>query len=612
MQLSPFKPIALAVLTVWASAAHAVGLGDIRVNSALGQALNVSITLIGSESVDLSSNCIRAKIESSDGVLLAAPAIAVTRGTTGSEIKLNTRQPVNEPAVTVAVDVTCGGQVHREFQILLDPAPLLATVGSSPVTRDVASNDNRIGRRTSGIRTEGIPVPRSAGSSRVARPPVKTMTASAGEPTTGLRSNGRLASSALLGPPRSVLKLSNESLSKEDLRAIGQLKLSSDLQSTDSPTATASVPPSEELGAARRRFAMILRGEDPLQSAEKSQAAEQAQIVALQREAAAVARARSTDRVVLEEMRQRALPMHWIIGLVALLLTSLGAALWLAWRLAQLRKAHDASPWESALPDVAPVPASLAAAEPEEFVAPRKSAVSGLFGGSKKPQVNLASVPEGFRNVGNQSDDRTERLQPAVTRSVEEIATAAAATDAANREALQFYPAKLENLKVEEISDVMQEAEFWMSLNDPQRAIEILEPYSNVDLPDSPVPWLYLLDLYRGTDERVKYDVLQARTQRLFNAKIPTWDEDGDITDGRTIEDYPHVVERICEYWETSHILLYLESLIFDNREGARQGFDLGVYQEIMLLMTIARGMESARAADNFGTQSSRQISAVK
>ena len=39
-----------------------------------------------------------------------------------------------------------------------------------------------------------------------------------------------------------------------------------------------------------------------------------------------------------------------------------------------------------------------------------------------------------------------------------------------------FFSSPGTSVKVEEISDVTQEAEFWISMNDPRRAIEILEP----------------------------------------------------------------------------------------------------------------------------------------
>lgn len=150
------------------------------------------------------------------------------------------------------------------------------------------------------------------------------------------------------------------------------------------------------------------------------------------------------------------------------------------------------------------------------------------------------------------------------------------------------------NLNVKEIADIMQQAEFWMLLQDPFHAIEILEPYRDVAQPESPVPWIYLLDLYRMVGEKKKYEALIARIEQVFNAKIPRWDGQFGITP-RTLNDFPHVVEKICALWETDEIGPYLESLLLDNRDGARQGFDLPVYRNIIQLITLARDPEKSK-----------------
>ncbi|MDP9108401.1 MAG: hypothetical protein M3N23_04940, partial [Pseudomonadota bacterium] len=374
----------------------------------------------------------------------------------------------------------------------------------------------------------------------------------------------------------------------------------------------------------------VLRGEDPVQAAQRAQQVSQQQIAQLRQQAVMLAQQQVADRAALETLRQRSMPFGWLVGMGALLLCALIATGWLVWRLMAERKSRSNAPWEEALAPVnepeahddAPQKARTTVA-PRTFREPLR-ATGGLFGSGKKESVDLASVPEFLRTAQANDDDRTERLpslakanrtakpvDAALGPTSAAAATAAAAAAAAaadTREAMQSYSAKVENLKVEEISDVMQEAEFWMSLNDPQRAIEILEPYGSVERPESPIPWLFLLDLYRGTGAKERYDVLHERAQRLFNARIPSWDEDGDITDGRTLEDYPHVVELICEYWKTDHILIYLESLIFDNREGNRQGFDLAVYQDIMLLIAMVRSMGSTRP-EGFGGVRHHQLS---
>lgn len=147
---------------------------------------------------------------------------------------------------------------------------------------------------------------------------------------------------------------------------------------------------------------------------------------------------------------------------------------------------------------------------------------------------------------------------------------------------------------VKEIADVMQQAEFWMMLQDPFRAIEILEPFRDVAQPASPVPWIYLLDLYRMVGDKKKYELLIMRIESVFNAKIPRWDGQFGITP-RTLNEFPHVVEKICALWETDEIVPYLESLLLDKRDGARQGFDLPVYRNIIQLITLARDPEKSK-----------------
>jgi hypothetical protein len=141
-------------------------------------------------------------------------------------------------------------------------------------------------------------------------------------------------------------------------------------------------------------------------------------------------------------------------------------------------------------------------------------------------------------------------------------------------------------VNVEEISDVTQEAEFWLSLNNPQRAIEILEPHTGVENADSPVTWLYLLDLYREVGDEEKYNTLRDRFTRLFNARIPLYGEPE--MQSQTLEDFPHLLARICKLWQSAEIVPFLQSLLIDDRAGARAGFDLPLYRDILLLIGIA------------------------
>jgi hypothetical protein len=592
--------IAFAVLAAWIGTAQAVGLGSARVQSALGQPLQVMIPLIGTVGTDLTSACIKARLESSDGAFMSSPTVTLRRAGAGSVILLSTRSTVNEPALTISVDLACGAIVHREFQVLLDPVGNLPTLGDAA---DLPQLDTP--PVVASARTDNPPS--TSGRVRNINPRARTNSAIASAGTVNNNNAAaKLTPTATLAPigaPRNVLKLTNDSLTNDDLAALGHLKLSGAL--VDAVSSSDEVQ-RQEIRDAQRRFAMILRGEDPQRAAEQARAAEQSRNLQLTQQAAASAKQRDADRVALDDLRQRTLPFGWMVGLAALLLSSLAAVGWLSWRLSALRKQAVNEPWDRTAAFTEPEPEFIHD-EPEAdmFSANESQGVAGarLFADSAKAPADLGSVPEFLRtSVGAPTTAGTMEYTPSPLLLSEMVESSSGAAAAAQVDALQFYPGKLEHLKVEEISDVMQEAEFWMSLNDPQRAIEILEPYGDVERPESPMPWLFLLDLYRSNHEQAKYEALRERAGTVFNARIPPWSDDGsEIVDGRSVEDYPHMIEQICALWETDQIVPYLESLVFDNREGIRTGFDLSVYQDIMMLMSIARGFDRTRRTHPFG-----------
>jgi len=161
-----------------------------------------------------------------------------------------------------------------------------------------------------------------------------------------------------------------------------------------------------------------------------------------------------------------------------------------------------------------------------------------------------------------------------------------------NSSTFNFFSSRTNSVKVEEISDVTQEAEFWMSVNDPERAIEILEPQAELDHPESPVPWLYLLDLYRVVGNKDKYDPLRDRFVVFFNANVPEFEIDPATLPTRHLDDFEHLSKKICSMWNTNEILPFLESLLIDDRDGKRMGFELPVYRDILLLISIANELE--------------------
>jgi hypothetical protein len=147
-------------------------------------------------------------------------------------------------------------------------------------------------------------------------------------------------------------------------------------------------------------------------------------------------------------------------------------------------------------------------------------------------------------------------------------------------------------IKVEEISDTLQEVEFWMLLNDRSRALEILEPLGKVEKPDSPAPWLYLLDTYADMGDQAKYEALRERCERIFNVRIAKWEDKDIVVSSRGLEEFPHLMEQICKRWKGNQVVKFLENLLVDDRDGARAGFELPAYRDLMLLISLAKDIE--------------------
>ncbi|MBC7502081.1 MAG: hypothetical protein H7315_16545, partial [Herminiimonas sp.] len=155
-----------------------------------------------------------------------------------------------------------------------------------------------------------------------------------------------------------------------------------------------------------------------------------------------------------------------------------------------------------------------------------------------------------------------------------------------------------ESLKAEEISDVMELVEAWTALHEPAKVLELLEPFDHVARPESPLPWLCLLDVYSTLNDQEKYDAILHRITTLFNVKLTPWEDRAENRHVRTLADFPHVVDQILTLWDSDEISPYLQSLLLDNRDGARDGFDLPVYRDIARLNTLALEPNRPRKLD--------------
>ncbi|MFO0335693.1 MAG: FimV family protein, partial [Pseudomonadota bacterium] len=120
----------LGLLMATPGLAHALGLGDIRLGSALNQPLAAEIELVGATQEELAQ--VRAGVASPEAFsrygldrpqFLSGLSFRVARDAAGRNVlELRSAQPITEPFVTLLVEVTWPrGRLIREYTVLLDP-----------------------------------------------------------------------------------------------------------------------------------------------------------------------------------------------------------------------------------------------------------------------------------------------------------------------------------------------------------------------------------------------------------------------------------------------------------------------------------------------------------
>ncbi len=108
--------------------------------------------------------------------------------------------------------------------------------------------------------------------------------------------------------------------------------------------------------------------------------------------------------------------------------------------------------------------------------------------------------------------------------------------------------------------------------------------------------WLKLLEIYRNNGQQAEFEKSAEELRQHFNVQPEDWQVRPEAV--RSIEDYPHITTRMCELWERSACLVYLQNLLADNRGGARSGFPQSVAEELLLLTAMLKARAIATEAD--------------
>jgi hypothetical protein len=263
-------------------------------------------------------------------------------------------------------------------------------------------------------------------------------------------------------------------------------------------------------------------------------------------------------RIGQSESERYANPLVYALAWLSALLAVAVAAMW--WR--QSRK-QGSAPWWNA-------PAAAPGAEAER---PR---ANSMF---QEPVSASQAFPTGPDVAG------ASQLSPRVYESPTSVSVAAPAPP--TQPPTQAPQQEARELSVEELIDLEQQAEFFIVLGQDDAAIELLMSHVRGSGGSSPLPYLKLLEIYRRLGESDAYQRIRERFNRRFNAYAPDWD--ADLQQGRSLEDYPAVMQQLTSLWSgPERTMEYLDGLLL-RRKPDDQTFDVPAYRELLFLYSIAR-----------------------
>lgn len=300
-----------------------------------------------------------------------------------------------------------------------------------------------------------------------------------------------------------------------------------------------------------------------------------------------------------------------IVALLAAVLGGLAAVL--GWRWYRMREIDRVGKWfelhgESMVqapwppPPPAPKPSSRAAAAmpAKASAAPASPVVtaptpiplaSANTGAMAIAAEDVRAVRAG-RGGGNQ--DSTVATVPPVARAVPFPAAAAASLrtgrPGGSPAARRGNPRPV---GVEELIDLHDKADFFLSIGETGQAIGVLEAHVHDQVDTSALAWLDLLDLYHSLDKRADYERLRGEFRERFMAQVPDFDHFGQA--GDSLEDYGRAVDRIVALWPSRKVLdVIAESISRQPGQPDAEPFSLEAYRELVLLYHVARDVAPA------------------
>ncbi len=572
------------ILLSTALSSHAVTLGRHSGAAMIGRPLDVRVQVLLAPGEELSNLCIQTDVfygdtQVSPNVVRTSPQR--TAPDAESSVRVQASMPVNEPFVTLYVRAGCGTQFTRRFVLLAD-------LVNEPVEAAVRPSSGAA--PTGAVAVERSALPGVAAGSGVSSAP--SAPAGSSGPTaavTGAAQRGNAAparaGTSAAAKPRSVVRReAPKPVAAAPRLQLDPIDLTTGIERDPtlklSPLLLSEPSSSEETRAAAAQLWKSINAtpEEILRDAQKLATLE-SEVAQLRQEQARSQAALGDLNARLEQSQAQRF-QNWLVYLLgACLLLALLAVL-LVWRRRQavVVEASEASrawwaPEDEEKTLLVPLDADDKAARVSSGLAPL-TPPSGAV--DLDLDLDHDSGFDEFDGLERNASPAQGTVAPVATRDRRDFATSAIGVS--------------RSVATEELFDVQQQADFFVSLGEDEQAIQVLKDHLSESHEPSALTYLDLFHIYHRLGRRQDYENLREEFNHVFNAGAPPFDSYSQR--GQGLESYETAFSRIQALWPQPRVLDLIEQSIFrDATDINSEVFDLEAYRELLMLHSIAKDL---------------------
>lgn len=143
-------------------------------------------------------------------------------------------------------------------------------------------------------------------------------------------------------------------------------------------------------------------------------------------------------------------------------------------------------------------------------------------------------------------------------------------------------------VNMQEMLDVRQQAEFFMTLGQHEEAITVLRTIIDADADANPLVYLDLLKILHDLGRKAEFEDYRTGFTATFSGRVPDYSEFNERGGG--LEAYPEVCHHIATLWPSDEVIRYIEEqLVRTADQDAADGFSLEAFRDLLMLHGVAR-----------------------